>query len=185
MLLDFISQWREDRAQRKKELELLNNMVAQSEDPLYKFKEKRRQATAIVEIKDEDKDKVEDQSVQPTNLVPEQTLPHDTIVDLHNNDSHTKEMPDVPQFVPHGETHIEYKNESLLHDVHEEEYPKDQVLVPDLPDVPQFNPEQFEHQYDENEPVQEEEEVQHITTVNEDHPQAFRVQEAPEDEYYE
>jgi len=178
MLLDFISQWREDRAQRKKELELLNNMVAQSEDPLFKFKEKRRQATAIVEIKDEDKDKVDDQSVQPTNLVPEQTLPHDTIVDLNENKN--KHVPDVPQFVPHEDTHLGgVKNESLLHDVHQEDpdlAPKQQIH---MPDVPQFDPEGYDDDESHQAP-QEEEEVHQIVAVNQDQPQAFQVEEVQE-----
>jgi hypothetical protein len=170
MLLDFISQWREDRAQRKKELELINNMVAQSEDPLFKFKEKRRQATAIVEIKDDDKDKFEEPTQQPTKLVQEQTL-HNTQVDLDYETKDHVHMPDVPQFVPQEEQfHPEPKNDSLLHDV-----PQHHQEV----EVPSFNPthtDQFTG-YEEDTP----EDVVKIEPVNQDQPQSFAVGEV-EDE---
>jgi hypothetical protein len=169
MLLDFISQWREDRAQRKKELELINNMVAQSEDPLFKFKEKRRQATAIVEIKDDDKDKFEEPTQQPTKLVQEQTL-QNTLVDLDHQPKNHVHMPDVPHFVPQEEHFVpETKNESLLHDV-----PQHHQEV----EVPSFNPtvnEQFTGYED-----GPEDEVVQIQTVNKDEKQSFAVGEVEE-----
>jgi len=122
MLCDFIAQWREDRLQQAKELELLKNRPEESQDPLSKFKEKRRQATAIVELHEE-KEKEEgvtQQQVEVGGLVKENTGRPETHVDL-GQEGHPQED------TPHVDTHPHEEPYNPRHD--EPEVPYEPTLV--------------------------------------------------------
>jgi AAA15 family ATPase/GTPase len=160
MILDFYNQWKEDKAQQKKEMDLLAKRVNQSEDPLQKFKEKRRQATTVVAFTEE-KEKEEAPSVQP--LVQEETAP---MIELEPS------QPTVPT-----ETLID------LEESQPEPSPfKNDVLIPPTEeDQDQAPPEIPTEEERERAPVDPDPEIFQIHAVNEDVTQNLKVAEVDPD----
>jgi len=211
MLVDFVSQWREDRAQQKKEMEALKNR-SNTEDPLQKFKEKRRQATTVVELK-EDKEKEDGQIVQGTDapvaenqpeIIQESTGHVETLVDFGNNQPH-KQVHHEEATVHHEEHHHQHEPQETSHHhvedtpVEEEQPEQEEPTREDAPLVHEHEEEtqqeeshheephhdethdETHHEQPHHEESHHEEHSESIHVVDEDQPRDFKVEEVSEE----
>jgi len=141
MLLDFIQQWREDKEQTRRELEALKNRPLESQDPLYMFKEKRRQITTFVDYSEEKK---EEMFTQQTGGNTEVEIKQETfVIDEPQKDSIPPPFQQQP-ILTFEEEKIVIK--PIDEDVKEEIQPENQGELHQIEETPQHKVQEIEIQ---------------------------------------